>query len=491
MPIEGVLESIEPLQIHGWAYDRSRPDESVKVQIVLDNLVLAEGVAGQFRDDLANNGVGDGRHAFAFELQRKLSYDEAKRISARAKGADGAFLVLRKGPHAMNIPEPSEAPWAAATPARDWEIVGCVESIHRSLVQGWVRNLAVPDRILEVSARAGDQEIGRAAVNIFREDLDGDHGFVIQLDANRISSSTFAELEIHVRDNHGRETVLPRLPHIRETIFPRSSVDPTQHPLFILGAARSGTSAIMAALRSASRYQGYDEGHVFPLFSNLLQTVAAYYAEAAPAINYVAGIATIPSKYFEQGISSLFINLMKEKFETDCWIDKTPSNEMILVAPYLKTIWPSARFIFMKRRGLENIVSRQHKFSDDFVMRCSDWVKAMLSWLQIRHELKGMAIEIDQLAMAREPARVANALGTFLELEREETDRLIIQLGSTRIEQTSADISDTLDIAGIGWSNDEINTFHDICGTAMRKYGYSEDKSYFLKEDVHRGVFTL
>lgn len=70
MPIEGVLEAIEPLQIHGWAYDRSRPNESIKVQIMLDNLVLAEGFAGRFRDDLAQNEVGDGRHAFAFELQK-------------------------------------------------------------------------------------------------------------------------------------------------------------------------------------------------------------------------------------------------------------------------------------------------------------------------------------------------------------------------------------------------------------------------------------
>jgi hypothetical protein len=102
-----------------------------------------------------------------------------------------------------------------------------------------------------------------------------------------------------------------------------------------------------------------------------------------------------------------------------------------------------------------------------------------------------MAIEVDQLTMAREPARVATALGAFLDLEPEETERLITRLESTRVEQTSTDIAHTLDIADVGWSTDEIKTFYDICGTAMREYGYSEDKSYFLKEDVHRGVFVL
>jgi hypothetical protein len=491
MPIDGVLEAIEPLQIHGWAFDRSRPSENVKVQITLDDLVLAEGFAGQFRDDLAKNGVGDGRHSFSFELRKQLSYEEANRISARAMGADGAFLVLRRGPGAMSIRNPSEMRSTEAHLTSNWEIVGYVGAVHRSLVEGWVRNLAAPEAMLEVFAKVGDEELGRSTVDVFREDLRGNHGFVIELDVNRVGSSTFSDLEIHVRDDHGNEAVLPRRPHFTETIFPGPSIDRTQHPLFILGAARSGTSAVMAALRSASRYRGYDEGHVFPLLSNLLRTVEAYYSEAAPAIAHVAGIATIPRKYFQEGISSLFVNLMREKFETEFWVDKTPSNEMILAAPYLKKIWPSARFIFMKRRGLENLVSRQHKFSDDFASRCSDWANAMSSWRQIRHELKGMAIEIDQLAMAREPARVAKALGTFLALERDETDRLVTRLESTRVEQTSADIADTLDIAGVGWSDDEINMFHEICGTAMREYGYSEDKSYFVKEDVHRGVLAL
>lgn len=391
----------------------------------------------------------------------------------------------------MEIPDPTVVPWAGAHTASDWKIAGFVESIHHSLVQGWVRNSAAPDCNLEVSARIGDQEIGRAAVDVFRADLGGKHGFVIKFDGNRASPSIFSELEVRVRDGYSHETVLPRRPHLSEPIFSGSSEDPTQRPIFVLGAARSGTSAIVAALRSASRYEGYDEGHIFPLLSDLLQTLADYYSAAAPAINYVAGIATIPRKYFEKGISSLFVNLMKEKFQTKFWIDKTPSNEMILVSPYLKEIWPSARFIFMKRRGLENIVSRKHKFSDDFSISCADWAKAMSSWLQVRHELKGMAIEVDQLAMAREPARVAKALGTFLGLEREETDRLITELESTRLEQTSADIAHTLDIAGVGWSNEEIKTFHDICGAAMQEYGYSKDKSYFLKDDGRHGVFVL
>src|SRR5262249_40149982 len=160
-----------------------------------------------------------------FELQKKLSYDEAKRVSVRAMDIDGTLPVLRKGPRAVNLPDPSQVPWARADAANAWEIVGSVESIHPDLVEGWVRNLAAPDRILKVSARVGDLEIGRAAVNGFRGDLGGRHGFAIELDNSRVSSLIFAELEVHVRDDCGHETVLPRRPHISGTIFSGPSVD--------------------------------------------------------------------------------------------------------------------------------------------------------------------------------------------------------------------------------------------------------------------------
>src|SRR5215469_5768566 len=98
MPIDGRLEALEFFQIRGWAFDRSRPTETINVQILLDDHVLAEGLAGQFRDDLAENGVGDGCHAFAFELPRRLNDDETTRVYAKALGSDGTFRILPKGP---------------------------------------------------------------------------------------------------------------------------------------------------------------------------------------------------------------------------------------------------------------------------------------------------------------------------------------------------------------------------------------------------------
>lgn len=51
-------------------------------------------------------------------------------------------------------------------------------------------------------------------------------------------------------------------------------------------------------------------------------------------------------------------SLHKEKI----WVDKTPDPRMIKCVPRLKRAWPNAKFIFVKRRGIENLESRIKKF---------------------------------------------------------------------------------------------------------------------------------
>jgi hypothetical protein len=184
--------------------------------------------------------------------------------------------------------------------------------------------------------------------------------------------------------------------------------------------------------------------------------------------------------------------MMKNKFQTDFWVDKTPSNEMILASPTLKEIWPGARFIFMKRRGIENVMSRQRKFSENsFKIHCTDWADAMAFWEQVRDGLNGCAIEVDQLEMAKAPRRVGEAIGEFLELARQETQELLHRLETGRVEQTSGSIFDTFDIDSLGWSSHELETFNNICGEMMKNYGYSYDGAYFRREYSDNGVVIL
>ena len=44
-----------------------------------------------------------------------------------------------------------------------------------------------------------------------------------------------------------------------------SSSEMESYPVFVVGAARSGTSAMAQALVKATRYQGFAEGHVLDI----------------------------------------------------------------------------------------------------------------------------------------------------------------------------------------------------------------------------------
>jgi hypothetical protein len=58
--------------IAGWAWDQRKPDQAVNVEIYVDTRLLATVSADQFREDLQEAGVGDGKHGFAYPTPARL-----------------------------------------------------------------------------------------------------------------------------------------------------------------------------------------------------------------------------------------------------------------------------------------------------------------------------------------------------------------------------------------------------------------------------------
>lgn len=76
----GVVESRSYRQVAGWAYGGA-PGERVRLQMVCDGQPVGECLADQLRDDLVDQGLDDGRHAFAWTPPRKLrSFDASKLV---------------------------------------------------------------------------------------------------------------------------------------------------------------------------------------------------------------------------------------------------------------------------------------------------------------------------------------------------------------------------------------------------------------------------
>jgi hypothetical protein len=91
-PLRGFIDRIEPpWKISGWAHDTSHPELPVLLEVVLDDRVIGTVLAAEFRGDLLEAGIGQGRCAFAFTSSERLRPEHIGRIGVR-RAADGAPL---------------------------------------------------------------------------------------------------------------------------------------------------------------------------------------------------------------------------------------------------------------------------------------------------------------------------------------------------------------------------------------------------------------
>jgi hypothetical protein len=90
--LRGWLDRVTPPhKIEGWAQDEANPELPVLLEVLLDGLVIGEMLACEFRADLAAEGIGDGRHGFAWRTGAVLPPDALSRVHVRRK-QDGAAL---------------------------------------------------------------------------------------------------------------------------------------------------------------------------------------------------------------------------------------------------------------------------------------------------------------------------------------------------------------------------------------------------------------
>lgn len=71
--LQGFVDAIERGVVYGWAWNPQRPDDHVQVEILLGGRQLAVVTADQFRDDLVELEIGDGRHAFEYAIADQLA----------------------------------------------------------------------------------------------------------------------------------------------------------------------------------------------------------------------------------------------------------------------------------------------------------------------------------------------------------------------------------------------------------------------------------
>jgi len=255
----------------------------------------------------------------------------------------------------------------------------------------------------------------------------------------------------------------------------------TTQAVFVVGSPRSGTTILGNSLRKALAVdKGFGESHLLPLATLIRKTVHDYHSNCNASqlpgmmLNHVN-----PHLLCEQMLSAIKQQYARQA-QSGWIIDKTPGGPMIRSLPEIVRLWPDARVLFSKRRGIENVVSRLTKFPDvDFETHCTQWRNCMNHWNLVKSTIEHH-LEVDQFDVLNQPDDVATRLTGFLGLTDEQQSILVDAFTADRPEQTRKQ-SSALDLQNVNWSSAQKNFFEEHCADVLHQWNYSVDNRYYLQ----------
>jgi len=257
----------------------------------------------------------------------------------------------------------------------------------------------------------------------------------------------------------------------------------TCFPVFVVGSARSGTTAMASALLGIG-YHGFREGNFLPLIASINQEVDRHFATFSKG-GHKTLVSLVDQAALKSSIAAVLAFCEAQLNPMAPWLDKSGNHTMIEAIPYLLETWPEAVFIFSKRRGIENIISRLKKFpTHNFEYHCKDWARIMKAWRDARTKLdRRIYLEIDQQMLITAPTSASDRLAKFLNLSDTQRDDLGAIFTKARPQETSDGSASRVYALDTLWTETQRGIFQDICGPEMEAFGYSNDESYWQKAE--------
>ena len=94
----GHVDHISDGIVRGWAWDSDRPRTRLQLDVFYRGIFLGRVSTGRFRRDLAEQHIGDGRHAFVFHLPSDVPKDfDVEDVCVATTGPDER--------HTLNLPD--------------------------------------------------------------------------------------------------------------------------------------------------------------------------------------------------------------------------------------------------------------------------------------------------------------------------------------------------------------------------------------------------
>jgi hypothetical protein len=162
---QGFHEFADCTTISGWAWDSTKPNTPISVDIFSNGVLLATVPADQFRQDLLDNGIGNGNHAFSFTPPGTL--------------VGGESILVRFANTNINLLN------SPRTFSCNSNLGGIHERADCTTISGWAWDAHQPDASIFVDVYFDNNPFVsvRAPANQFRQDLldagygNGNHGF--------------------------------------------------------------------------------------------------------------------------------------------------------------------------------------------------------------------------------------------------------------------------------------------------------------------------
>ena len=102
--IQALIDNATADRLYGWAWNPAEPEQRLTVELRLSDATVAATTADLARPDLADNGIGDGCHAFEFPLRPEW-VERRGELSAVVRCGEGGAEV----PVAVRIRRPDDA----------------------------------------------------------------------------------------------------------------------------------------------------------------------------------------------------------------------------------------------------------------------------------------------------------------------------------------------------------------------------------------------
>jgi hypothetical protein len=128
MQINGNIDRLDQDFIEGWITVADEPARKLTLDVMLDETVIGHAVADEFREDLQQAGIGDGRCAFSFNVPAFLPKSDRDRLQIRL---ENSIVYLATPAFHVGAAEPMRQTRALIDMQRFFDIIASLDRLER------------------------------------------------------------------------------------------------------------------------------------------------------------------------------------------------------------------------------------------------------------------------------------------------------------------------------------------------------------------------